>query len=265
MSDGIIDPPGLEPGVAGKGEGPRRGSGLIVLCVLILVLAVVSCFGLDRYGKSSRRSGPAWRVGRDAVTPLVVASPEAAYRAWKAGGYRGRTVLYLADGWDRFDPNQFNEPESHLAYPIKTYRIADRIESRFLEARTFLFLATLQGIARRIVAVVSPENFVQASQAALLSKNARVTDTTVYVTHQGFPRWFTTLGGLPAQSEPVLLYVAASAFRSYRPQEVLEALRRQGVQSDAVILCSLAGDSGVSPAERLDLAEFAGLLKRGGA
>ena len=237
---------------------------LYLLCLSIATLLQASCYGLDRYGRESRRLGQPRLVGAEGVTPLLVATPQEAYGAWRRGGYRGRTILFIADGWDRLDPSRFSEPEPHLAYPIKTYRIADRIESHFLEARTFLYLASLQGVARRIVAVLSPEDFARERELALRAKNARVDEDTVYLTHQGFPRWFASLAGLPPQDEPVLLYVAASAFRSYRPGQLLGALRAKGIRSDAAVLCTLAGEPGVTERERLDLHEFAGLLQRGG-
>jgi SOS response regulatory protein OraA/RecX len=63
----------------------------------------------------------------------------------------------------------------------------------------------------------------------------------------------------------VLLYVAASVFRSYSPARILEALRRKGISTDDAVLCALSEDRGVSDRERLALDEFARLLARGGA
>jgi len=235
----------------------------MISCAL-LALALAVCVGLDRFGRSARRFGAVRAVGRDPIRPTLVALPEDAYRFWKRQGFHGRTILCLADSWDRLNLKEYaEEDDARRSYPLKVYRFADHFEEKFLDSRNFLYVAALQGIARKIVAVLSPAAFDLARDHAHHAKNARVDAQEVYETHEGFPRWFTTLGGLTPPGEPVLIYVSASMFRSARPEELLAALSRRGVRSDAVLLCSLAGDRTVSDTERRALGDFARLLERG--
>lgn len=243
----------------------ERPTQLYLISLVLVAAALLLAFGLDHLGKGARGFGTPRAIGREPVSALVVARPVDAYRAWRAQGFKGRTVVYLADAWDRLDPNRFREALSQPGYPLALYRIADRIERSELDDSTFLYVASLKGVARRIVAVLSPEQFAEARQAALHAKNASVGDELVYLTHQGFPRWFAPLPQLPRQEEPVLLYVAASTFKSSSPLQLIEALRRAEFRSDFVLLCSEQGREGVGEPERRALREFAALLERGGA
>jgi len=238
---------------------------LIVVSAAIWVLAGAVCIGLDRYGKSARHLGTVQTVGVSGIEPVLVDTPENAYRFWREKGFHGRTILYVASGWERIDPDEFSIEDPRRAYPLKVYRQADQIEENFLDARTFLYVAAMQGIARRVIAVVSPAAFDEAKVLARRAKNARITADAVFVTYHGFPRWFTTLAQLPSPDEPVLLFVGASAFRDHGPDEVLAMLRKKGVRTDAAILCAMPGDGAVTDKERRDLADFARLLARGGA
>lgn len=247
---------------ASPAERPAR---LYLISLVLAAAALFLALGLDRLGKGARSFGTPRAIGREPVRALSIARPQEAYRAWREQGFKGRTVVYLADAWDRLDPNRFREALSQPGYPLALYRIADRIERSDLDDTTFLYVASLKGVARRIVAVLSPEKFVEARQAALHARNASVGPELIYLTHQGFPRWFAPLPQLPRQEEPVLLYVAASTFKSSSPLQLIEALRRAEFRSDAVLLCSEQGRDGVGEPERRALREFAALLERGGA
>jgi hypothetical protein len=247
------------------GTSSSRSVRLVVLSVLICTGALLICLASDRYGKGARRFETVEAVGASPCRAVVVDTPTAAFRFWRERGFHGRTILYVGSDWARIDPDEFYTDDPRRHYPLEVYRLADRMEQEFLDDRTFLFVAAEQGVARRVVAVVSPAAFGQARENARRAKNARVTTDSVYVTYHGFPRWFTTAATLPPPDEPVLLYVAASAFRDSRPEEVLATLRRKGVRTDAALLCTMMGDATVTDDERRDVAEFARLLEKGGA
>ncbi|MBJ6725712.1 hypothetical protein [Geomesophilobacter sediminis] len=243
---------------------PVSNARLVGLGLLICLVAAGVCVGLDRYGASCRKSGVAAAAGVAPASVVRLATPEAAYRFWRERGYHGRTVLYVASGWERIDPNQFGQDDPRRNYPLSVYRTADHVEKNFLDRRTFLYVAALQGVARRVIAVLGPAAFQEAREQAKNAKNVRLGDGTIYLTYQGFPRWFVTGERLFAPGEPVLLYVAASAFKESTPAELVARLKRAGVKTDAAVLCDDTGNPEVTAGERGALDEFARLLERGG-
>jgi len=183
-----------------------------------------------------------------------------AYRALKEAGYRGRTIVFVADRWESFDPGELTPVQMFRAYPLQLYNTAKVVEEDHLNGVTFLYTATLNGICRRIVAIM-PEGEVGRMKAmARQSKDFKVSDTGVFASRQGFPRWFVTGAGFRGVREPVLLYVGASYFKTAEPENLFQQLASAGLQTDCIILCRESGKDTVTPKEIARLHRFARLM-----
>ncbi len=242
----------------------------MVTCLIIIVLAVAVAFGVDRFGRGKRVFGPIGTIQAPNIVRKLADNPVDAYRAWKEAGYRGRTIVFAADRWESFDPGELTPVQMYRAYPLQLYNTAKVVEDQ-LSGVTFMYAAALNGISRRIVAVL-PEGEVGRMKAmARQSKDVKVSDTGVFVARQGFPRLFVTGAGFRGANEPVLLYVGASYFKTAEPEELFQQLISAGLQADCVILCRESGKDSVTPREIERLEKFARLMgfpppiERGGA
>ncbi|BDV44329.1 hypothetical protein GURASL_32520 [Geotalea uraniireducens] len=229
----------------------------------ILLLAFLSCWALDSYGRSARVYNRAGRLNDPAVARVVVTSPQEACLFWKERGYRGRRLVFIGDRWARFDPSQYNEAPLYRGYPFKLYNLAAKQTREDLDAENFLYIAALNGIVREITAILSPNGFAELAAEARAARNVRFGRHGIFLSHQGFPRTFTTASRFQAGTEPVLLYVSAASFRERDPDELYRRLLQSGLTTDCIVLCLQDGDPAVSPAERAKLARFAELLGAG--
>jgi hypothetical protein len=91
-------------------------------------------------------------------------------------------------------------------------------------------------------------------------KDSRVSERGVFMSHQGFPRWYVTGGHIDNFGEPVLLYVGASYFKTVEPEEFFQQLSRSGIRSDCVILSRETGNDTVTGEDISRLYRFARLL-----
>ena len=97
-------------------------------------------------------------------------------------------------------------------------------------------------------------------EAARSVKNSRVSDKGVYITRQGFPRWFTTGDKFEGAGEPVLLYIGASYFKNAEPEDLYRQLSASGLQTDCVILSAETGKDTITSKEISRLNSFARLI-----
>lgn len=231
-----------------------------IFSAVIVILAAVAFYWLDSYGRNSRVYGRAGLLDDGRVEKIFVATPQEAYLFWKKKGVRGRAVVYVGEKWARFDPSQYNEPPLYRSYPLKLYNLAQEQERSHLSAENFLYFAALDGVARQINGVLAEPGFSEISAQAQMAKNVRFDKEAIFLTHQGFPRTFSTARHFRAASEPALLYVGAEYFRENEPDELYRQLLRSGLITDFVILCTQAGAGSVSAAERAKLERFAGLI-----
>ena len=146
------------------------------------------------------------------------------------------------------------------AYPLQLYNTAELIENSQLNRVTFLYVAMLNKICRRIVAIVPESELGRMMEASRMSKDAKVSEKGVYVSRQGFPRWFTTTANFSAVDEPVLLYVGASYFKNAEPEDFYRRLVSSGLQTDCVVLCNETGKESVTPTEIAKLDRIARLM-----
>lgn len=231
----------------------------------LAVLAVTACalLGLDGFGKGSRVTGRAGTLQDGNMVRELVDDPTEAYRVWKKRGYRGRTAVFVADRWESFDPGELIAAQMYRAYPLKLYNSAQLLEARHLDPVTFLYVASMNNMLRGVVAVLPEAEVERMRQLAPGVKDSRAGSRGVFLSRQGFPRRFCSggnFGNFAAVSEPVLLYVGASYFRSAEPEELYRQLISAGLETDCVVLCRELQKREVGGGERAKLERFARLL-----
>ena len=231
-----------------------------ITCLIIVLLTAVALVGIDRFGKSSRVVGTTGTIQAEQIVKKRVDDPKEAYRIWKNAGYQGRTILYVADRWESFDPGELIPAQMFRAYPLQLYNTAKLLEDEHLSGVTLLYVASMNKIIRRIVAIM-PENEVnRMKEAARKAKDFKITTKDVFVSRQGFPRWYMTAANFSATEEPPLLYIGASYFKTAEPEELFRQLSASGLKTDCVILCNETGKDTVTPREVAKLNTFARLV-----
>jgi hypothetical protein len=232
----------------------------ITTCLIIIFLTATALVWLDRFGKSSRVVGQTGAIEAQQIVKKMVDDPKEAYRIWRNAGYQGRTILYIADRWESFDPGELIPAQMFRAYPLQLYNTAKLLEDEHLSGVTLLYVASMNKIIRRIVAIMPESEVGRLAVAARKSKDHRVSDKEVFVSRQAFPRWYSTGANFSGVAEPVLLYVGASYFKYAEPEDLYRQLVKAGLQTDCVILCSEAGKVTVSAKEIAKLNVFARLI-----
>ena len=233
----------------------------LTIAAVTVLLALATLFSLERYGRGNRSFGSVGGLTDSRVPKFLVATPQDAYRIWKSAGASGRSVLFVSGRWEELEASETEvDPPMSRPYPLRLYRIARVLEQEHLSAANFLHVAGLNGIARRIVALLPERGYAEMRQAAGASKNGRITGDQVYLPRQGFPRWFTSAARFRGEDEPVLLYVSAAYFKEASPEELFRHLTSQGVRTDCIILCRGAGSADPAGPEQAGLNRFAALL-----
>jgi len=228
--------------------------------LVIIFLAIMALVGLERYGKSSRIIGTTGTLQQQDIVKKLVDTPLDAYRVWKEEGYRGRTIVFVADRWESFDPGEIIPAQMFRAYPLQLYNTAKLMEDEYLTGVTFLYVATLNRIGRRIVAIMPETEVSRMKEAARKTKDFKITDTSVFVSRQGFPRWYVTAANFSSSGEPPLVYIGASYFNAAEPEELLRQLTASGLRTDCIILCNETGKASVTPQGIARLEKFARLI-----
>ena len=233
----------------------------IILSLALVFCAAGSLILLDSYGRNARIYGATGGIDTTGVEKRLVESPLEAYRFWRSRGFRGRTILFVADKWERLDRDDvLVDPPPSRTYPLKLFKIADHMERDRLNERNFLFVAAVNGITRRIVAILSPRGFYEMKEMVQTARNSRIASGEIYMTHQGFSRWYTTADAFKGEQEPVLLYVDASYFRDTEPEEFFRHLTAAKLRTDSVILCRGRKSDRITDRESDRLVRFARLL-----
>jgi hypothetical protein len=232
----------------------------IITCLLVAFLMVVVLAGLDSFGRSSRVFGTTGTIQAQGVAKKLVDDPKDAYRIWREAGYRGRTIVVVTDKWESFDPGELIPAQMLRAYPLQLYNTAKLFEDDYLNGVTLLYVAALNRICRKIVAILPESEVDRMKEMAGKSKDARVSDKGVFVSRQGYPRLFMTGANFSGVGEPALLYIAASYFKYAEPEDLYRQLSAFGLQTDCVILCNETGKDAVTPREIAKLNRFARLI-----
>jgi hypothetical protein len=235
-----------------------RGRSAYILSAVMAILFVTVIVALNHYGREKRILGKSYTFGDRPMKSVIVDRPEDAYRLWKKNGYRGRIVVALGTRLN------FVQPDEAPVYQQSPFPvIVDdliRMSEGALQSNNYLLIAVRAGVARMVVSVV-PEAVLQEKIAyASSTEGASATAERIDVPYFGTPRMITALPFLRAPDEPVLLYINASFFRYYDPDDVLTRLRRTGISTDLVVLCRSLDDVDVTVAERERLRRFEQLL-----
>jgi hypothetical protein len=232
----------------------------ITTSLIIVFLTVGTLVWLDRYGKSCRVIDPTGSIQEQAIIKKMVDDPKEAYRIWRNSGYQGRTILYVADRWESFDPDTLIPAQMFRAYPLRLYNTAKLLEEEHLSGVTLLYVASMNKIIRRIVAIMPVDEVARLAVTVRNSKDYRVSDKQVFVSRQAFPRWYSSGANFGGVAEPVLLYVGASYFKHAEPEVLYRQLVKAGLQTDCVVLCNETGKATVSANEIAKLNVFARLI-----
>ena len=91
----------------------------IITGLIIVLLAAGALVGVNRFGKISRVTGPVGTILAQNIIKKKVESPRDAYKIWKEAGYRGRTVVFVVDRWESFDPGELIPAQMFRAYPLQ--------------------------------------------------------------------------------------------------------------------------------------------------
>jgi hypothetical protein len=233
-----------------------RSAGTWLASAALLVAFAGAVVSVDAYGKSRRVAGPPHEVSRAPVPVRVVERADDAYREWRARGLHGRVVVALGTRLYFVDPG----PDLPLRAPDgRPIDPAEAME-RALDARSFLRVAMERGIAREIRHVLPDRAYAEKASFAGGEEGVRVEERRISAPSFGSPRSLTTLDGLSADAEPVLLFVSASFFGERDAAETWRRLASAGLRTDLVVLCRSYDDPDVSAAQRDELAAFASLL-----
>ncbi len=227
---------------------------------IVAFFAVVVIAALHRLGSESRVVGKSGLIGSPDIVKLMADDPSEAYRIWKEFGYRGRIIVYLADRWETCNPDEMIPAPLARPYPLSLVNPARFLEENNLNGATFLYIASLNRITRKIVALLPPGEISRMVGATKRGKDFQITSSGIDDSRQGFPRRFTTVDHFAGSGEPVLLYVGASCLRAVEPEELYRLLIKSGVTTDCVILCREKGKDSVSPVEVAKLHRFARLM-----
>ena len=232
----------------------------MITAMIIVLLATLAMIGIDRFGRNSRVSGPAGTIQAPSIVKKRVDDPREAYRIWKDAGYRGRTIVFVSDRWASFDPEELIPARMYRAYPLQLYNTSRLFEDDYLDGVTFLYVASLNRIVRKIVAILPEGEVGRMKEAARKVKNSLVSDKGVSITRLGFPRRFTTGAKFDGAGEPALVYIGASYFRHAEPEELYRQLASSGLQTDCILLCNEIGKGTSTPREVAKLNRFARLI-----
>jgi hypothetical protein len=215
---------------------------------------------IDRYGKSCRIIGPTGTVQVQNIDKRLVDSPLEAYQIWKQAGYQGRTIVFVSGRWESFSPGELIPVQMFRSYPLQLFNTAKLLEDEHLNGVTFLYVASFNKIIRKIVSIVPEGEFVRMKGVARVAKDHMVSNKQVYVSREGYPRWFTTGENFAGGGEPALVYIGASYFKTAEPEDLYRQLVSSGLQSDCVILCNETGKESVTSEEIAKLNKFARLI-----
>ena len=232
----------------------------LITSLLILFLTAFALVGINRFGTYSRVTGRTGTIQAQQIDKKVVDDPKEAYRIWRDAGYRGRTIVFIADRWESFDPGELIPAQMFRAYPLQLYNTAKLMEDDYLNGITFLYVASLNKIIRKIVMIAPDSEVGRMKVSAAKAKDSAVSEKAVFISRQGFPRWYTTAANFTAVKEPVLLYIGASYFKHVQPEELFRLLSASGLQADSVILCREKGKDSVTEDEIIKLGRFAALI-----
>ncbi len=218
---------------------PRKPSSAgrrAALAVVLIALCAGTLLGLQRAGAAARGAGAAAELARDRVVIDVVATADDLWRLWNARGLHGRVVVHLGS-FLHFEP-----PEPAVRPSAGTFT------PPAVTHRSYLWLASQEHLARRIVNVLPGDEFRDRFGIRWGSPLEDVSDAAS-------PER-TISARLPRMREPVVLAVDASWFTVGDPAALARALLASGLRADVFTASFALDNPDVADAARLKLADF---------
>lgn len=225
----------------------------------IILLSIIVLFSIEGYGRRSRVTGQSCFLNGPKLIKVPVDYPEEAYKLWKKKGFKGRIVVSLSRRLNFVLPEETLIP-ARMSFPIKVFNLSNVVEGN-LKAENFLFVSMETGVVREIIHIMPETVFSEKLEYAGKEKGVSITNERIAIPFFGSPRVIATMPFLKPPDEPVLLYVNASFFRDYEPEELLRNLLRIGLKTDFAVLCKSFDDKDVTDRERERLKTFENLLE----
>lgn len=210
-----------------------------------LTVAIV----LDHLGTRSRVIRKEYLFDNAQVKKWTVDYPDQAYYVWKENGFKGRVILSVSRRLN------FVSPQSELSIPLSGVPL-EQVFEQVIKPENFLRVAMNTGIAREIVHLLPRFEFDEQFSNATNKSEATAANGIINAPYFGSPRTITTLPLSKPPKEPVLLFINASIFRDYTPEELHKQLVASGINADAIIYCRSLDDKQISDEERARLRDF---------
>lgn len=240
------------------GQMNKQNITALFFSAVLIILSPVILLSVERYGRDSRSAGISYSLADPALDRATIDYPEEAYTLWKQRGFKGRVIISFSRrlNFVRLEADALIPP---MSFPLQVFNLSNAAEGN-LRPDNFLYIAMETGIARKIVHIVHESVLQEKIENARGSEGVTVGENRIQAPHVGSPRTIALMSSLRPFDEPVLVYVNASVFRDYDPEEFLRQLLKSGLYTDLMVLCRSYDDSEVTEKEREKLRIFEALL-----
>jgi hypothetical protein len=146
-----------------------------------------------------------------------------------------------------------------MSFPFEVFN-PSRVFEDNLRPDNFLLVSMETNIAREVIHVMSDKQFRETRNALKRDRGATISEKIISFPFNGSPRTITNLSDFKAPAEPVLLYIDASIFNDYEPDEFLRHLLAAGFKTDHLVFCMSFNDRSITDRDRERLKIFRELL-----
>lgn len=217
----------------------------------LAVASLAAVWAAEVHGRASRRPFPVDATGGDG--PVATAASAAdALMIWSGAGVHGGRMLVLSGQWSRPTRNP-----AHVPTPGR-FASAAPVELDPRDARSALFLAARDGIARRLDVVMPPAAFTHRIGEVAGERQLVREDGAFRLPLNGIERRFSTPRGFIPFAEEALVLIEPTWFAGGAPADPLGWLRANGIrwQLALVALDDPAADDAHRRAARAYAAEI---------
>jgi hypothetical protein len=229
-----------------------------LLSIGIVTVFFITLASLEIYGRNSRITGQGYSVNDSRLPKTTVRFSDQVHRLWKQNGFRGRIVISLSRG-SHFVSFIDSPIIPFMSFPFEVFNPSKVFEDN-LRPDNFLLVSMETNIAREVVHVMSDNQFRETQNALKRDREATITGRLISVPFNGSPRTITNLSDFKAPDEPVLLYIDASIFIDYEPDELLQYLLAAGFKTDHLVFCMSLNERNITNRDREKLKIFKELL-----
>lgn len=189
----------------------------------LAVASLAAAWAAELHGRGSRRPFPVEATGVDGPVAAVGSAADA-LMIWTGAGVHGGRVLVLSGQWSR-------PPRSPAHVPTPgSFASAAPVELDPRDARSALFLAAREGIARRLDVVMPPAAFTHRVGEVSGERQLERGDGAFRLPLNGIERRFSTPRGFAPFAEEALVLVEPTWFADGAPSDPLGWLQAQGVR-----------------------------------